>query len=108
VRTRIASVVAVLPCLFLSLAACGAGEEQALEPDDQYTQHLEGVGVIPAHLSGEEAIRLGHDLCARYERGETFVDILADLSSTGTPGPELGSINEAATAAYCPEYAPTW
>ncbi len=105
-RIRTAMATAALPCLLLALGACGG--EAAVQPDDQYTRQLEGHGVVPAYLSREAAIDLGRDLCTRYENGETFVDILAGLASSGIPGAELGHINEAATAAYCPDFTPAW
>lgn len=90
--------------LSLVLVGCSAKPEPA-SPDEVFVAYLEDAGVIPTYGDAETALTLGRQLCDRYERGDSFVAVIATLTRNGIPGYEAGQINGAATASFCPQYA---
>lgn len=100
VRKRLALTAAAL----LLIAGCG-DDPAPLEPEDVYVGYLEKEGIVPKYGDAETALVLGHQICDRYDRGDTFAAVIGTLADNGIPGYEAGQINGAATSALCPEHA---
>lgn len=99
--TRAATVAAGLAAMTIA----GAGTAGALTPDDAlFLNTLDYVGID--YPSQGEALDVGHGICASFDDGYSFGEILdATQSLTGLGSGDAKVVMVAATAVYCEEYA---
>lgn len=91
----------VITALALTLGACGQTQtpsDRFLSPDDEFLSYLPIRGV-----ADQDAIRLGRAICGVFDAGGTWAD--ATRPSPYMSRADVLAFAEAATRAYCPEYA---
>lgn len=85
-------------------ALLGCASAHADSTDDRFVAALvdEGVGkgIPPAKL-----IHLGHTICSDLGKGESVLDAMKGLFTSGIGARDAGSLVGASIGAYCPQFS---
>lgn len=106
------TIVMTIAVAITFTAGCSSSADGGSSPAEQapqdaaYEDVVRELGLARTAADVRALVELAEGICASYDDGHTFIDVVQALASPGAYSySEAGQINGAATGAYCPEHA---